>query len=258
MKPWLGCSLMLVAMTTAGAAAATETVSVRELLRTPGLYAGATVRVRGLIDQCDGNVCHLCDDGTARRCISLRSWQARIDAEENLDDPPISEAALDTRYRFSSVVLRGRVYQPPSKRKALDEAVRALEMGADVFACRSTRDCSQSGEPLLDYVTVERVGWRPKAIDDLMFTEDGALPLQRLPATDVAEMVAELGDALPRDHGETRGFSAPGYDGGWLCVSARADAWPTKLGQVPRSPTLPHRCWYINRIASNWSYAPDE
>jgi len=129
-----------------GAASAAEPsrVSVEVLKEQLGRFDDRRVRVRGVLDECNGVVCHICPNWQARdvrdQCLELGDWKRG------------QSRRLDERFRYSEVVLTAVAH---------DRSRAALDPHAGLMHCVGSRDCN--GELL--NVEVEAVLERRAATD---------------------------------------------------------------------------------------------
>lgn len=250
----LALTALLAVLVTGGASAPSMTVN--QLLLEPSRYEDQIVRLRGTIDQCTPVSCHVCarPDSHIETCVNLRTWQGQPDDEQS--------GGLDERYRFADVILTGRLnyYRPDEEeadnaaRARVEEATGSVPVVPRGALWRGSRDkLPAAGAIWLSDVEIEQVTTARPATAGLLL-EDYDRTIQ--PVSETKAALEAYASQAPAAYAlvpgrEVRVFSPlsgkmPGRaDVLWVCqaLAGRVDRWPTRVGELLRSPANPYRCF---------------
>lgn len=256
-----GLVLALAVLPAAVLAAPLLETTISTVLRDRGRLDGRTVRVRGVIDQCDRFVCRICPEAVSEdgACITVRNWESRFNPEGSQYDAwKRDQLKQNERYRFSVVLLEGRVnFLSRAKRdKALSEQADAEAAAADeglaidFFPCtnKMNRVCVPWEEVVLERAQVTRVTWRMGPLRGRS-SDHYATKLSRAPAevTEAlrAQLVAKDPKAADRMLVAFLNPQMPQTDA-FVCVARKSKppaAWPTTWGGLYGGPSDGYRCY---------------
>jgi hypothetical protein len=262
-------AMALVGATPRSAAAA-DRVSIAELIADPARFKAKSVRLRGVVDQCSGRSCAICDEPpNSTACIRVGSWLVEgVDPEDAGLERAAAEA-LRRVYRFTTVEMSATFAFHSQKDE--DEADRAM---ASAIA-----DAARTGLEI-DFVFGPKVGatWLEKARVDKIVrrweptkgivsaAEDK--PLLDPSYEDYQQMIKAVSldfDIPPEPPNASiqgpRAYRVEGYDGGWVCSHDRGDYgdWPSKLGHLRPTPSASFDCLYVRKNPDGrWAVVPGD